>query len=58
LVQHIDSSGLDGKVPRTDDLDVRLERICSRFLQLENAADVHLSQGHDARKIVGRLDGR
>ena len=58
LVQHIDSSGLNGKVPKTDDLDVRLERGCSRFLELENAADVNLNPGHDASKLVGSLDGR
>jgi serine/threonine protein kinase len=45
LVQHIDSSGLNDKVPKTDDLDVRLERGCSRFLALDAAMSRRLDQG-------------
>jgi hypothetical protein len=53
LVQHIDSSGLKDKVPKPDDLDTRLERGCSRFLELDAATGPRLNQGHDARTVVG-----
>jgi serine/threonine protein kinase len=59
LVQYIDSNGLNGKVPKTDDLDTRLERGCSRFLKLDAATGPHLNHGQDARTVVGTgLDGR
>jgi hypothetical protein len=58
LVEHIESNGMKGKVPRTDDLDTRLERSCSRFLELDAATGARVNQGHDAPTVVGTgLDG-
>jgi hypothetical protein len=53
LVEHIESSGMKDKVPKTDDLDTRLERGCSRFLELDTATDARQNHGQDARTVVG-----